>query len=951
MTDRDVQAPPGPGGKESLGVRSSQIDQADDRAGLAAPLCISAQEPADDTPPACDAFQRRMMRALRCWTWHCWFWPCWAEHVGPFFYCWGHCIPLDITFKSVYSTSVLCVCMLTTFVMLGSNSVMGSFSSSTCVYARHVQYCGTNGEALNVAGEYEMKLDPSEETLMVTVDNNTIGVLVAVLLMALANSRHFGKFSPGLSMVMLVLALVGNLAEVAWYGSRLSVCSTNLLDYSSFLNKWAPTDEKDWHPPVREYDTGARDIMEYCSVDASSSVFYSAPEVPAKLTKAAQGMWVAWMAYPSFLDSLIHDRKGLLELCDRLGFTSDSGLLPGGIEHATCVAKGLVPGLITLAPLQFDVTSLVMCQKVKLLLPKGNFNKDTACCLFYFENGNNSEASSFKCQATVHGLAYTVPNVLNPYTVKPAVDDVSQIAKVLLSVAARGIGCGNDNLHCELAEQHCGPRQAPFSRFPCTYASEFVERDPVTSTLNFTADAKEYMNEAFFQCVANTVMKCAVSRSVFPAVTEWRNVLLLLMCMLCFLASGWLCYLRVAVTWNFQRPMVQRALRSAIRELFSSRVIVALFTALVLEIALVSIFWWQMAENWSYLGAGYFTEQLNIYPRWLLKRLVDIFALGHMITFTLAVAFNARSYLELRRNLFMLPPESVYGTEEQRSRAPQQLEEIVELGESSILFAAWFPGLVFWNFAVGASFLMLIVCLLFGTIFLTWRAPGAERMAIAPHFWKGFVWVIFTGSIMASHWFQRLYAQKCLFNFKVDGLEIKRLCFFTWYEILYIFIGFAVGPYAALYNFGKAIVTSAFAMLFIDKPNFTQFGEFSDLSFCSFCAVLYLERVGHDYKQGQLLGANQDEEESSAGASPASLDTGDTVDIGTSMIYRDLPSMSPETSRCWISFGSAAMQFLIFWAFLILVPAAVWFVLNAMGTHWGYDCINLFSDECVFLRR
>ncbi|CAK8999068.1 Hypothetical protein SCF082_LOCUS5905 [Durusdinium trenchii] len=126
---------------------------------------------------------------------------------------------------------------------------------------------------------------------------------------------------------------------------------------------------------------------------------------------------------------------------------------------------------------------------------------------------------------------------------------------------------------------------------------------------------------------------------------------------------------------------------------------------------------------------------------------------------------------------------------------------------------------------------------------------GEVRSVHAQRIWPVLTYGAFLGTVLLAHFVTRLFTQRCLLHQHGQGIRIRCLCLFTWYEVMLFLLSFAVGPTAALWDYLKGFICTVLASLVIQKPNFTQFGELSDYVYCTYCAALLLERMDRDRKE------------------------------------------------------------------------------------------------------
>ncbi|CAE7531373.1 unnamed protein product [Symbiodinium sp. CCMP2592] len=170
------------------------------------------------------------------------------------------------------------------------------------------------------------------------------------------------------------------------------------------------------------------------------------------------------------------------------------------------------------------------------------------------------------------------------------------------------------------------------------------------------------------------------------------------------------------------------------------------------------------------------------------------------------------------------------------------------MGSTSLVYAMYFPGIVFWHFFYASWILVLMFCFTLGCLVVV-SQPAETRSIHAKRIWPVLTYGSFLCSVLLAHFVTRLFTQRCLLRRHGRGIQIRCLCLFSWYEVMLFLLSFAVGPTAALWDYIKGFLCTVLASLIIEKPNFTQFGELADYVYCTYCAALLLERMDQDRLQ------------------------------------------------------------------------------------------------------
>jgi len=258
------------------------------------------------------------------------------------------------------------------------------------------------------------------------------------------------------------------------------------------------------------------------------------------------------------------------------------------------------------------------------------------------------------------------------------------------------------------------------------------------------------------------------------------------------------------------------------------------------------------------------------------------------------------------------------------------LRELREMGSTSLLFAAWFPGLAFWRFFFSAWLLTLLLSSI-QVVFKIVGADGAAETERGRSTWYHLCEAIFIGSVLTAHYFTRLFVQQCLFTYRDIDLQFRCFCLWSWWEAISCLFGLAVGPFSTFLDYLKGLLSTMVAGLILQKPNFVQFGELTDYVYCTYCACLYLERVAEDkHKAQQLTNSVGSDEESSAPCETLDLDTFDAdyeAQEKNALILEEAQYRYLCPARCLgclCAFGGT--------------PILVGIILNVIGASMNYPC-------------
>jgi len=270
------------------------------------------------------------------------------------------------------------------------------------------------------------------------------------------------------------------------------------------------------------------------------------------------------------------------------------------------------------------------------------------------------------------------------------------------------------------------------------------------------------------------------------------------------------------------------------------------------------------------------------------------------------------------RDKFVAPPPEYEGP---------NIEDLREMGKSSVLYISYLPALVFWRLFWATYFVSCaLVTFLWLGCFVC--APDENNLQAREKVWMVFRGGFFTCTIYTMHHYLRLFAEKCLLRAPEEDEEggtgrlkfvwkIRCLCFFSWCQVLGCIVALAMGPFVALSDYLKGIMSSIIFAIEMHKPMFTQAGELCDYVYCCYCAALYFEKVAHH--QEHLLRTKDSESIFEVHL--------DVKEILQEPGYRAAP---------W-GFG--------FCAILFLMPYVAYIVLNCMTTALGMECHKVEFGE------
>jgi len=292
------------------------------------------------------------------------------------------------------------------------------------------------------------------------------------------------------------------------------------------------------------------------------------------------------------------------------------------------------------------------------------------------------------------------------------------------------------------------------------------------------------------------------------------------------------------------------------------------------------------------------------------------------LTVALTTLCNIVLHVRLKQKILALPREVFFGgAPAPKDYTGPDLQDLRWAGSSSVVYAMYFPGIVFWHFFYASWMIVLALAALIGLVVIVFQ-PEPFRSSYAPHIWSWLVYALFFMSILLSHFLTRLFTSRCLLRQHSAGMDVRCLCLFSWYEVFFFLLSFALGPSAAFYDFLKGFFCTMIASLIVQKPNFTQFGELADYVYCTYCAALYLERVAEDSRRDDLLKSCDD---------PSNI----------------VPSRSMSepalADQLFTSKVACLTRTCLFWLLFLGFPFLTAVFINVASASLGYPCPKLVS--------
>ncbi|CAJ1432153.1 unnamed protein product [Effrenium voratum] len=719
----------------------------------------------------------------------------------------ARCIFFDLTYMHVWSKFLAFLCFLNATLLLGEESFYSLLSqlpsSSSCLQNHRVGFCDQSGEnRFHDSTRVEVVLSPVESEKL-QLESPSVWTLCLVLVVAFANSRYVTKLHQGCILPLTLLGAVLCLTHTATTVMDLSYCGSSSaqhpVDWTALHARWGN----------RSITPGAKRVAEYCWVPrrrlwGKGRRHREGRKMRTRMAEMERSEFALNFANQSRVTSYCSEvlQMHSMAQCLRWLNSTHSG------NRIECEDGQLLASAAALPELQSQMAALTGA---------GSDREQLQQLLLLADRWALELLSARRCQAKVSGANFGLrPPSLGPGSPGGA----SAVAKHLLALARKE----------EASELRIVSREGREGR----------------RGGNLPELEEEYLQEHFAGCVAKIFVRCA-GRAASATLTTFRSACQATCAMLMLLGYMRMLALRLGFCrWCASRSSrfywVQEALN-----LLSSRVGVGLLMATLLQVGF-TVLVNEVAVTWIAEGNGLSAaESLKLYPLSLVDVLLVLAIRLQLLVFLVAVCYNSLLHVKLRRQILALPRQVLFG---RRAEVPDSyrgpdLTDLKRMGSSTLVYAMYFPGIVFWHFFYASWILVLMFCFALGCVVLV-SQPAELRSSHAEKVWPVLTYSSFLGSVLLAHFVTRLFTQQCLLHRHGRGIQIRCLCLFSWYEVMLFLLSFAVGPTAALWDYFKGFICTVLASLIIEKPNFTQFGELADYVYCTYCAALLLERMDAD---------------------------------------------------------------------------------------------------------
>lgn len=715
---------------------------------------------------------------------------------------WGCCarfVVVDFTYMYAWSNLLTCVSFLMVAVHLMANSidsVLGIPAVDTCTLSHSYGRCSADGDCDTKLLQIQNGIGSEVLDVKFMVELRTEMLLVVFLFVSLSNSRYV---HPCLScmFVLISLGLIGIYFLFVLYDVNTCGSRDTVVDWG------------------RDYGTtpssSAMRVAEYCIPWSGGSKRHhpsaALNQEQVNMTRFVKNAWAAWMESASFNVAMVSCEDwgsycGALGLNQTLDVTL--GVAPLCLQWLTEASLGnSVRCSVGVPHVDMDYVKLGY---MKLLLLVGSTCKpDIAQASGVLDGAGNP-----RCVATVSGANFRL--YAQPL---PDLEPTKQPRVIA------------HHLQATINAMAGGPAESPM-------VVHGVPQVPGPENWGL------YNNPDFITCATDGVQSCAL-REAYSWKSRFRSFAGFGLACLLVLAYIWMLVLRCCCCCRMRRPWPCTGV--ICRSLLASRIVWGLAAALILQLGVsVSIY-------------GLLHRFVRRHEHWGIA--LTVFILQNVIVVS-AVCANFWQYRALRRQLIQLDRDVFFGSR----RAPDwyegpDLEDLKEMGQTTVFYATWFPGLLFWRFSI-ASWIIALVCgalvwILFGirdNVRLPF--PGLGWDIISPaRLWVIVEWIVVSAGVALAHRSTRIYLHTCLLHQHGLGMNVRCICLYSLWDLFACFSGLVLGPLVALADFAKGFVAMVINSLIVSKASFAQLGEFSDYVYCSYCAALYLERVGEDLRTGQ----------------------------------------------------------------------------------------------------
>jgi len=651
----------------------------------------------------------------------------------------SRCIILDFTFFYTWSRLLTCVSFLTIALKVLDHTfdyVLPIESCERCKEARQVGVCdgnGVNGNHMPNADEgMEVSVDPFGETT-IELDFEAVQLILLFIAVSTANSRYL-KGVPGLSLLIVPAAAGLCVWHAAGRLSDLTYCGrSESIDWQPY----APQGVTYFAPP-----DDVRRTAEYCQAYETPRMRQSlGPSMleTAKQNEAVKRIWAAWMDGATFSVSLSSGREF--------------------VEYCRLVKPAL--GTSCIAWLNTSFGNRVSCTR---LISSGSGDGWDAT----LEAAGRLDVS---CVARVRGPNFAL-RIGTVGTHDP--DRLNGIAFHLLVLAEKGEKCLSS---CDIDGSRVVAEARELRRRRRGFDDAFGVPAAAGPLPADGGDGVTTLPLPFFRCVVTELKGCLAleggsSRTVF------RSTGASALALATIAAYAWMVYRRYTTKlwrpWRRWSPGLAQAVHVAL----ASRVILGLIITLWLQLSYFSLIIGMRSRLHSLLElrvcSRSSSEVQAVFgvPCSLIEMMAPLLCLLQCAIVIVAVVVNVRQYYALRSQVMALPKGAFFGEDPAPAfYCGPDLEDLKEMASSSVLYAAYFPGIVFWRFFFASGLLATLAVVLLTLFLLVFEVHFPHAAGL----WRVLSSLIFVSSILSSHFLTRIFLQSCILQQSEHGMRSAAL--------------------------------------------------------------------------------------------------------------------------------------------------------------------------------
>ncbi|CAK9072786.1 unnamed protein product [Durusdinium trenchii] len=855
-----------------------------------------------------------------------------------------------LSFAEVWSKFLAFLCFLNATLLLGEESFYSFMSqlpsSSSCLLNHRVGYCDANGINLfHESVRVQVVLSPVESQSL-QLESPSLWTLSLVLVVAFANSRYVTKLQAFLVWPLALLGLLLCSVHAARTLVDLGNCRAisehhpvTWLAAAPLGNRSAPSAAAErvaeycWVPPLPNLHGPSAARAGAMVEKEPVADFLSRQGIDINMTLLIRDVWITWMESATFSFRFENHTK-VSSYCEVLQMPTMSHCLrwmnSSELGNSISCHGPSLDDVLALQASGAELESLAEAGRSPHLSDRQRLQQ----LLRISESWQLKLLQSRGCRARISGQNFA----LRPPSLG---EDVPGGEKAL-------------ERHLLLLAQHMWETEVLDDLLHLHYKVPGVSVAARPSAVELHGTQESYLQPSFVGCVARIFHGCA-ERVASATLTHFRSLCQATCALLMFLGYVRMLAIRIGCFrwcrehWPSPEPdstrlyhfyQCMQRLKERVQQalgFLNTRVGVGLLMASLLQVGF-TVLANELAMGWISEGNGVrMAEWMKLYPLSMIDGLMILSIWLQLAVFLLAVCYNCILHVHLRSQILALPRHVLFGPERVIPESYQgpDLNELKRMGKTSLVYAMYFPGIVFWHFFYASWILVLVFSFALGCLILVGQ-PGEVRSVHAQRIWPVLTYGAFLGTVLLAHFVTRLFTQRCLLHQHGQGIRIRCLCLFTWYEVMLFLLSFAVGPTAALWDYLKGFICTVLASLVIQKPNFTQFGELSDYVYCTYCAALLLERMDRDRKDDSPRHRQHEAELHSCQDLQQNCDRWDS---------KDEPSLLDSSYESKVA---CLRRTVVFWLLFLGVPLAAAATVGRASYVLGYSCPKFLKAVLPF---